>query len=338
MTGDQVADVLLVTCVKTKRSRPSMAKDLYTSTLFMKQRAYAEHLGVPWFILSAEHGLIAPEEWLAPYERYLPDTPPAYRNAWAGWVVARLQLLAGPIAGQTVEVHAGAEYLDVLRPRLADAGAVVIEPLRGLPMGSRLAWYAEQNAAPGAVGSVSPDDDQSIVEQLLEVALAMSPEVFQTTGKVAAGAPGLYTWWVDDVGAEDISRGLEMPIDAGLIYAGLAGATRWPSGKQSNNTLWLRITTMHLAGNHEFSTFRRTLGAILASIDGSPHVDEAALTEWMHDHLKVVVVPFADRDELGRLETRVLKVLDPPLNLQGMSSTPVRQRLKALRGIVTRSK
>ena len=336
--GNQVADVLLVTCVKTKRSQPSMAKDLYTSTLFLKQRAYAEHLGVPWFILSDEHGLVAPEEWLAPYERYLPDTPAAYRDAWAGWVVARLQLLAGPMTGQTVEVHAGAEYLDVLRPRLADAGAVVIEPLRGLAMGSRLAWYGEQKVVPDAGGTASHIGDQSIVEQLLKVALATSPEVFLTTAKIAANSPGLYSWWVDVLGASDISRGLEIPFDAGLIYAGLAGATRWPSGKQSNNTLWLRISTMHLAGNHEFSTFRRTLGAILASIEGSSQVDETALTKWMHDHLKVVVVPFEDRDELGRLETRVLKVLDPPLNLQGMSSTPVRQRLKALRGTVTNSK
>jgi hypothetical protein len=30
-------------------------------------------------------------------------------------------------------------------------------------------------------------------------------------------------------------------IEAGLIYAGLAGATRWPSGKRSTNTLWSRL-------------------------------------------------------------------------------------------------
>ncbi|MGB3356831.1 MAG: hypothetical protein WBB00_29200 [Mycobacterium sp.] len=54
----------------------------------------------------------------------------------------------------------------------------------------------------------------------------------------------------------------------------------------------------------------------------------------MHHHLKVVAVPFEDRDELGRLETRVLKILDPPLNLQGMTETPIRQRLKALRRVV----
>jgi hypothetical protein len=52
-------DVVLVTCVKSKRSRPAAAKELYISPLFQKQRAYVEQTGLPWFILSAEHGLVA---------------------------------------------------------------------------------------------------------------------------------------------------------------------------------------------------------------------------------------------------------------------------------------
>ena len=82
--GTGRADLLLVTCVKSKLTVPAAAKDLYVSPLFTRQRAYAENRGLPWFILSAEHGLVAPEEWLAPYERYLPDTPAAYRAAWGG--------------------------------------------------------------------------------------------------------------------------------------------------------------------------------------------------------------------------------------------------------------
>lgn len=68
-------DVVLISCVKTKLEVPAAAKDLYVSPLFLKERRYAESSGRPWFILSAEHGLVGPEEWLAPYERYLPDTP-----------------------------------------------------------------------------------------------------------------------------------------------------------------------------------------------------------------------------------------------------------------------
>ena len=114
LTGD--VHIVLVTCVKTKGTRPAAARDLYTSALFRKERAYAERAGVPWFILSAEHGLVAPDEWLAPYERYLTDTPVSYRSAWGGWVAARLDLLAGPLSDKVVEVHAGSTYLDAIRP------------------------------------------------------------------------------------------------------------------------------------------------------------------------------------------------------------------------------
>ena len=96
-------------------AHPAAAKDLYISPLFRKQRAYAEALGVPWYILSAEHGLVAPDEWLAPYERYLPDTSQGYRRAWGEWVVARLELLAGDLGSRRVEVHASKEYVDAIR-------------------------------------------------------------------------------------------------------------------------------------------------------------------------------------------------------------------------------
>ena len=100
--GQRRRRVVLVSCAKSKVQEPAAAKDLYSSARFRKARAYAERLGDPWFILSAEHGLVAPDEWLAPYERYLPDTPREYRLAWGAWVVARLDLLLGGLAGTVI--------------------------------------------------------------------------------------------------------------------------------------------------------------------------------------------------------------------------------------------
>ncbi|WP_101947998.1 DUF6884 domain-containing protein [Mycobacterium sp. 3519A] len=331
MSEDANADILLITCVKSKGARPCAAKDLYTSALFKKQRAYAEKAGVPWFILSAEHGLVAPDEWLAPYERYLADTPASYRAAWGSWIAARLELLAGPLQDKVVEIHAGATYIDAVRPELEKLGARLVDPLRGLQMGHRLAWYGDIAIEPAS----QVDAVDTCVQVLRDPSKALSPEEFTAAGRPASDKPGLYSWWVDHSGADALTRGLGLEVQPGLIYAGLAGATRWPSGMRSNNTLWLRVMTMHLGGNHEFSTFRRTLGAILAHAQGSTHVDEDALTQWMHAHLRLVIVPYDDRDVLGRLERDVLLELDPPLNLQGMPSTPVRLRLKELRRAIT---
>ena len=332
--GPAAADIILVTCVKSKAARPCAAKDLYTSALFRKERAYAERAGVPWFILSAEHGLVAPDEWLAPYERYLPDTTPAYRSAWGAWVAARLELAAGPLEGKVIEVHAGATYLDAVRLELENLGARVTDPLHGLQMGQRLAWYRDIEDGPFA----EADDVDSCVRALRDAVTSVSPGEFVASGRASFDRAGLYSWWVDQSGADDLSRGLGLAVDPGLIYAGLAGATRWPSGMRSKNTLWSRVMTMHLGGNHEFSTFRRTLGAIVAHASDAKQIDEDGLTRWMYEHLRIVTITYDDRDTLGRLERDVLAEIDPPLNLQGMKPTPVRRRLKQLRrAIVTPS-
>lgn len=58
---------------------------------------------------------------------------------------------------------------------------------------------------------------------------------------------------------------------------------------------------------------------------------EARLTVWMRNHLEVAVLPFVSRDSLGDLEHGVLTKLDPPLNLDGMTPTPLRSELSRRR-------
>jgi len=240
--------IVLVTCVKSKGTRPTAAKDLYTSALFRKERAYAESVGVPWFILSAEHGLVAPDEWLAPYERYLADTSASYRSAWGAWAAARLDLLAGPLGDKVVEIHSGSTYLDALRPHLERLGARIVDPLHGLSMGQRLAWYGLIDQDPAD----EPNDVDKFVEALEDNSSAVSLDAFAGRGKATVDQPGLYSWWVDQTGAKDLTRGLGLPVECGLIYAGLAGATRWPSGKRSNNTLWSRCISAGITNSLRF--------------------------------------------------------------------------------------
>ena len=173
-----------------------------------------------------------------------------------------------------------------------------------------------------------------LVAALEEESSAISPHDFLEAGGDGRKLPGLYSWWVNEEGALDLTNGLGHRVAAGMIYAGLAGATRWPSGRRSSNTLWLRIAKMHLGANHQLSTFRFTIGAILASVEGSQQIDEVALTRWMKAHLKVIAVPFRDADSLEQVEEAVLVELDPPLNLKGMTSTPLRRKITDLRRMV----
>lgn len=329
----EAADLILVGCVKRKLGVPAPAKDLYTSALFRKERAYAERAGAPWFILSAEHGLVAPDTVLEPYDLRLSKTPRGYRRSWGRRVVEQLHEAVGPITGKTVEIHAGSAYSDAIRELLSRDGATVIEPLAGLTMGARLAWYGPvtepvTTKTPTQMPRAGVTD---LLAMLTRVDNAISAAEFLAGAGDGLRSPGLYSWWVDQAGASELSKGLGQPVAAGLIYAGLAGATRSRSGRKSKNTLWGRIKTMHLGGRHQFSTFRLSLGSILAEARGDDEIDEAALTAWMHAHLRLVAVPVADADTLGEVETNVLAELNPPLNLDKVKRDPLRVQLSALR-------
>jgi hypothetical protein len=88
---------------------------------------------------------------------------------------------------------------------------------------------------------------------------------------------------------------------------------------------------MHLGTRSDFSTFRRSLGSVLAEVRGTNGIDAVHLSAWMHEHLRVVPVPVDDADALEGLESGVLAELDPPLNLATMSKSKVRERLTQLR-------
>jgi hypothetical protein len=88
---------------------------------------------------------------------------------------------------------------------------------------------------------------------------------------------------------------------------------------------------MHLGGSAEFSTFRRTLAAVLRDVQSLTGEDDPRLNAWVDLHLSVIAVPVPDADRLGRIESKVLNMLDPPLNLMGRPGTPLRTRLRELR-------
>jgi hypothetical protein len=212
-------------------------------------------------------------------------------------------------------------------------------PLAHLRQGEQLAWYGGHRAgdapgirAPGPLpGGAGEASAAELARLLSDPSRALSPQELRAGGQHDLMVPGLYSWWVDDQGAADLSRGLGLPVPGGLIYAGQAGATRWPSGTRSQGTLWGRITGMHLGGAAEFSTFRRTLAAILHPVLGLDTEDDPKLSAWISTRLGVNAVPVPDPDRLAEAETAVLDLLDPPLNLRGRPPTVIRARLAELR-------
>lgn len=168
--------IALVGCGRAKRGVPAPASDLYTSKGFRLRAGYAAQEADEWFVLSAEYGLVRPEEWISPYDLHLEATTRSYRRTWGEWVVARLERLHGALQDVTVLVVAPASYADPIRSLLRQHGARVVEPLHGLRQGEQISWLASRVDDPEpAPQPASPPDahrvvpaDRAIVRALLD--------------------------------------------------------------------------------------------------------------------------------------------------------------------------
>jgi len=340
-------DVLLVGQDSREATPPPQARDRETPDLFSKRRRYADQCELPWFVLSAEHGLLRLDDVVAPYGMELGAQLPSYRRAWGTWVMERLRRELGELSGVRLEVHAGDAFAEALVEPALTAGVRLTRPLEGLSRGEQLTWYlahpglsdgsnvssSDAAAANEATNRSAADvrraadvlDAGSFVTSLRDPTLAI-PLSDLNESQVPL-SPGLYCWWVDASGAAALTLGLGHRVDAGLLFAGQAGATRWPSGRPSPNTLRSQLISMHRDGSVNFSTFRRTLMAGLPMV-AAEKANELALTEWMRLHLTISWCSTADADGLAALEGAVLILLDPVLNLRGLPGNDLRRELR----------
>jgi len=131
--------IYLVACVAKKLDREAPAADLYQSDWFRKARAYVRMQGEPWYILSAKHGLVAPDDLVAPYEQTLNTMGAKERRAWAKPVMRSVLQLAPA----KVIILAGRKYRDDLIAPLRGEGIEVVVPMEGLGIGEQLQWLKQ---------------------------------------------------------------------------------------------------------------------------------------------------------------------------------------------------
>ena len=152
--------IVLVSCSASKSPESSPARELYTGTLFKESLAYAEKLQPDAiFILSALHGLVRPDQLIAPYNVTLspvskkirarqPDLRvlnATERKAWALLVRHQLGAVADLQKDQFV-LLAGQSYIKPLRPYLAH----IEEPMKGLSFALRTPFLREILASAGS--------------------------------------------------------------------------------------------------------------------------------------------------------------------------------------------
>ena len=196
-------DAILLGCVSQKNASPMAAKDLYRSELFRRRRRYAEASGRPWWIVSAEYGLVHPDRVIAPYDTRIARLPLAARHELADRVAVDLERALGTLAGRRIEIHAGDEYVRVIGPSLRGRGARLTRPLEGLRIGEQLAWYGEHLGLPGgavtsprAPTAIRSDptavgDGRGLGRRLSELFMAGRLDISDRPGAPASGWEGM---------------------------------------------------------------------------------------------------------------------------------------------------
>ena len=123
--------------------------------------------------------------------------------------------------------------------------------------------------------------------------------------------------WLND-GDGLFSRSAQV-LDSGYGSCALLA----PLDNNGSLDLWL---ARHLASNRVW--FNDGAGTLADS-------SEAKLTAWMHQHLSLAVYQCVNQDELADLQERVMKQLDPPLNVFGMPASDVRVKVSQLRKLIS---
>jgi hypothetical protein len=178
--------IALIGCVKTKLPHAARARDLYVSPLFRDRVSAVEGRVSRWFVISAEYGLLDPDEWIQPYDRSLTDLSRAARRDWSTRVLSAMRLKLGALERYAFEIHAGADYFDFgLAEGLKKAGAEVSIPTEGLPRWRQHQYYAHAGQSIPTVPSSTP--------------------ALQTDG----GRYGRIADWLDDRGQDVVSVSFE---------------------------------------------------------------------------------------------------------------------------------
>ncbi|KAA1376067.1 DUF7669 domain-containing protein [Aeromicrobium fastidiosum] len=365
-------DIILLGSVGERVNVPAPAKEVYREVSFQLSRLDAELSGSEWFILSAEHGLLAPNEWMSPDSRTLADMDPGYRVVWASWVVARLQSLVGSLDGMIVRVDAPDAFVGPLFAELQDVGAAVssgsivaeeVDEVDEVDGADEVAAAAEQDAPVPvrhdelveaaadrlSVHEIEPPRDGEVPAPVVDPDLATVSDIgrLQSAGHHLADvrhavpadeadslptSPGLYAWIVDPIGARVLNRCLRLPVRTGVVFVGEVGGSTWHALIDPVVNLRDHVSGVQLNGRTRASTFRMTLATVLGDHLGLTSLDDPRLTEWMTEHLSVTTWPVDDGDNLRELARHVIDQLDPPLNVDHLASAEYRARLLQMRG------
>jgi hypothetical protein len=152
-------DIVVIEGVLNGPGGPAQEQD--GSPLFLKRLRYAQGMGKPYYVYSAKHGLVDPNEMIHAHDVVMDDLSPNERQALGQNAVARLKNDRGQLDGVIVEVHGSKSSIAALNPYFSAEGARMLTPTDNMTMPEQLDWYDRQAAMRTGGADISPMGSQS---------------------------------------------------------------------------------------------------------------------------------------------------------------------------------
>jgi hypothetical protein len=135
----------LISCTKSKASQARAAAELYQpSVWFSYAYQYAPLVADKILILSAKHGIVRPEQVLAPYDETLQGSSQVERETWADMVYPQLRATSEYREAKSIVWLAGEDYRNELLARVRSDGKRSLVPMQGLRQGEQVSWLKAQ--------------------------------------------------------------------------------------------------------------------------------------------------------------------------------------------------
>lgn len=248
----RVNTVCLVACTSRKGDQPATAEFIYRSPLFSAARSYAERRGDQWFILSAKHGLLSPEDVIAPYNESLLNQSDAQRQAWAAGVHKAFVSRVPP--GGRVIFLAGSAYRSYLAPAFEAEGRETAAPMSALGIGSQVAWLQKVESEYARLSHI--DRFYALLARVAALNAVSGRKLSQQSAASVRHQRGIYFFF------EEGEMRMTAPFQRRVVRIGTHAVS-----EGSKATLWNRLRTHRGGGdglgNHRGSIFRLHVGESL---------------------------------------------------------------------------
>ena len=251
-THNDVHTICLVACTSRKGDQPAPAELIYKSPLFSAARSYAKKRANQWFILSAKHGLLSPNDVIDPYNESLMSKSESQIQRWAKGVHKAFTAHVPP--GGRVIFLAGSVYRSQLASRFEVEGRETAAPLSALGIGSQVAWLQKVERETERLAHT--DRFYALLTRVMALNAGPKRRLSQQTAASVKHTRGIYFFF------EDGEFRMTSPFQRRVVRIGTHAVSQG-----SKATLWNRLRTHRGGadgqGNHRGSIFRLHVGESL---------------------------------------------------------------------------